>query len=255
MKVKYLKIEDIKSLIIFIICVGILVNIPVYWFVLVPPALELQEFKQDSATVTGYLAPGGYFSVELDLGKDSIQGLHNGALFIAPHITNSQNMSLWQPIDTRVDEWPGTKSEIKYSSNDPINKRMVLNIDRINIPNSTELKGKTVPITIDYSVNYPVQMGLTEVLGGTITNFDVKTELIEKNISVALKNQVITQRDMDIVAMNEPWKKIVSLVIWIITLIIVLLVFTTFKFVENFKKNSLNLFKKIFGLFRKVIRY
>ena len=132
---------------------------------------------------------------------------------------------------------------------------MVLTIDRINIPNSTELKGKTVPITIDYSVNYPVQMGLTEVLGGTITNFDVKTELIEKNISVALKNQVITQRDMDIVAMNEPWKKIVSLVIWIITLIIVLLVFTTFKFVENFKKNSLNLFKKVVGLFKKIIRY
>lgn len=75
-------------------------------------------------------------------------------------------MSLWQPTDTRVDEWPGTKSEIKYSSNDPINKRMVLTIDRINIPNSTELKGKTVPITIDYSVNYPVQMGLTEVLWG-----------------------------------------------------------------------------------------
>jgi len=54
-------------------------------------------------------------------------------------------------------------------------------------------------------------------MGGTITNFDVKTELIENNISVALKNQVITQRDMDIVAMNEPWKKIVYLVIWIIT--------------------------------------
>ncbi|MEN6593287.1 MAG: hypothetical protein ABFC12_08635 [Methanobacterium sp.] len=35
---------------------GILVSIPVYWFVLVPPALELQEFNQDSATVTGYLA-------------------------------------------------------------------------------------------------------------------------------------------------------------------------------------------------------
>ncbi|MEN6593288.1 MAG: hypothetical protein ABFC12_08640 [Methanobacterium sp.] len=132
------------------------------------------------------------------LGKDSIQGLHNDALFIAPHITNSPNMSLWQPTDTRVDEWPG-KSEIKYSSNDPINERMVLNIDRINIPNSTELKGKTVPITIEYTVNYPVQMGLTEVLGGgTITNFDVKIELIERNISVTLKNQVITQRNMDI---------------------------------------------------------
>jgi len=80
--------------------------------------------------------------------------------------THSQNMSLWQPTDTRVDEWPGTKSEIKYSSNDPINKRTVLNINRINIPNSTKLKGKTVPITIEYTVNYPVQMGLTEVLWG-----------------------------------------------------------------------------------------
>ncbi len=255
MKVKYLKIEDIKSLIIFILCVGILISIPVYWFILVPPALELKEIDQNSFTATGYFAPGGYFNVELDLGKDSIQGLHNGALFIAPNITNSQNESLWQPTDMRVDQWPGTKQEIKYSSNDPINKRMVLTIDRINIPNNTELKGKTVPITIEYSVNYPAQMGLTEVLGGTITNFDIKTEVIEKNISVTLGNQVITQRDMDIIAMNESWKKIASLVIWIVTLLILLLMFTTFKFVENFKKNTLNLFKKVVSLIKKVIRY
>jgi hypothetical protein len=253
MKVKHLKIDDARSLIAFILCVGILVGIPVYWFVLVPPALEIQEIHQGPFTATGYFAPGGYFNVQLNLDKDSIQGLHNGALFIAPHITNSQNVSLWQPTDTRVDQWPGTKSEIKYSSSDPINKRMFLTIDRINIPNSTELKGKTVPITIQYSVNYPVQIGLTEVLGGTITNFDVKTEVIERNLTIKLGNKVITSRDKEIIVANELWKKIVSLVVWIISLLIILLVFTTFKFVENFKRKCQDLFKRIVSVIRKLI--
>lgn len=253
MKVKQLKIEDTRSLIAFIICVGILIGIPVYWFVLVPPALEIQEIHQGPFTATGYFAPGGYFNVELNLGKDSIQGLHNGALFITPHINNSQNVSLWQPTDTRVDQWPGTKSEIKYSSSDPINKRMFLTIDQINIPNSTELKDKTVPITIRYSVNYPVQIGLTEVLGGTITNFNVKTEVIERNMSVKLSNKIITSKDKDIIVANELWKKILSLVVWIISLLVILLLFTTFKFVENFKRNVRDLFKRIVNTIKKLI--
>lgn len=252
MKVKYLKIKDIKSLIIFILCVGILIGIPVYWFVLVPPALEPQEINQSSYSATGYFAPGGYFKLGIDLDKESIQGLHNGELSILPHIINQQNESLWQPMYLRVDQWPGSKSEIKYSSNDPINQGMVLTINKINIPSITELKGTTVPITIKYFINYPVQTGLTEVLGGTINNFDVKTEVIEKNISVKLDNQIITQKDRDIIVTNEPWKKIVSMVIWVIDLLILLLAFTDFKVIENFKANSLNLFKQAVNWIKKI---
>ncbi len=253
MNIKYLKIKDIRSLIIFLLCIGILIGIPVYWFVLVPPALELQEINQSSYSASGYFAPGGYFNLEINLDKESIQGLHNGQLNIVPNITNSQNVSLWEPIEMRVDQWPGSKSEIKYSSSDPINQKMILIINKIDIPNGTELKGKTVPITVKYYVNYPVQTGLTEVLGGTITNFDVKTEVIQKTISVKLTNQVITQKDLDVIVMNESWKKIISLVIWIFDLLFLLLVFAEFEVIKNFKTNSLNLLKRFFKRIRKII--
>ena len=253
MKIKYLNIEDRRSLIAFILCLGIIIGIPVYWFVLLPQALEVQEIHQGPFTATGYFAPGGYFNVELNLGKASIQDLHKGALFVIPRITNSQNISLWQPTDEKVDQWPGSKSEIKYSTSDPINKRMILTIDQINISNNTELKGKSVPITIQYTVNYPVQIGLTEILGGTITNFDVRTEVIERNLTVELSNTVITSKDRDTIVANQLWKKIASLVVWISTLLIILLAFTNFKFVVNFKRNIRILFKRIVSMIKKVI--
>ena len=106
---------------------------------------------------------------------------------------------------------------------------MILTIDQINISNNTELKGKSVPITIQYTVNYPVQIGLTEILGGTITNFDVRTEVIERNLTVELSNTVITSKDRDTIVANQLWKKIASLVVWISTLLIILLAFTNFK--------------------------
>lgn len=253
MKIKYLNIEDRWSLIAFIICLGIIISLPIYWFVLLPPALDVEEIHQGPFIVTGYFAPGGYFSVELNLGKDSIQGLHNGALFVIPRITNSQNISLWQPTDEKVDQWPGSKSEIKYSNNDPINKRMILTIDQINISNNTELKGKSVPITIQYTVNYPVQIGLTEILGGSITNFDVRTEVIERNLTVELSNTVITSKDRDTIVANELWKKIASLILWISTLLIILLAFTNFKFVVNFKRSIHILFMKIVSMIKKIM--
>ena len=249
---KYLKIKDVRSLVIFLLCMGILIGIPLYWFVLVPPALELQEINQSTYTESGYLAPGGYFKLELNLGKESIRGYHNGVLNIVPNITNAQNESLWQPVDERVDQWPGSKTEIKYSSSDPINKKIILTIDKINIPNSTELKGKTVPVTIKYYANYPVQTDLTEIIGGTITNFGVNTEVFEKNITIKLGNQVITQRDLEVIEMNELWKKILSLVIWIIDLLAILLVFTTFQFITNFKANVRNSLDKIIKRIRKI---
>jgi hypothetical protein len=251
---KHLKIKDTRSLIIFIICMGLLIGIPIYWFLLVPPALELQEINQSSYTASGYFAPGGYFSVKVNLGKESILGYHNGALNIIPNITNPQNESLWQPTEKRVDQWPGSKSEIKYSSSDPITRHMILIINLVEIPNSTELKGKTVPITIKYSVNYPVQTGLTEVLGGSITNFGVNTEYYERNITVNLNNQVITPRDIEIISMNETWKKILSLVIWIFALLFILLVYTKFDFINNFKTKSRNLLKKVKLQIRKILK-
>jgi hypothetical protein len=251
---KFLKIKDTWHLIIFILCMVLLIGIPVYWFLLVPPALELQDVNQSSYTASGYFAPGGYFSLNINLGKDSILGYHNGALNIIPNITNPQNQSLWQPTDERVDQWPGSKTEIKYSSSEPINQPMILQIDKVEIPNSTELKGKTVPITIKYSANYPVQTGLTEVFGGSITNFEVNTEYFEKNITVKLENQVITPRDLEVIGMNEIWKKVLSLIIWIFDLLFILLVFTKFEFITNFKTNSRNLIKKIVITIRKNLK-
>ncbi len=130
---------------------------------------------------------------------------------------------------------------------------MILTIDQINISNNTELKGKSVPITIQYTVNYPVQIGLTEILGGTITNFDVRTEVIERNLTVELSNTVITSKDRDTIVANQLWKKIASLVVWISTLLIILLAFTNFKFVVNFKRNIRILFKRIVSMIKKVI--
>lgn len=233
---------------------GLLIGIPVYWFLLVPPALELQEINQTSYTASGYFAPGGYFNMKINLGKESILGYHNGALNIVPNITNPQNVSLWQPTEKRVDQWPGSKSEIKYSSNEPINQPMILIIDKIEIPNSTELRGKDVPVTIKYSMNYPVQTGLTEVLGGTITNFGLNTEIFEKNITVKLKNQVITPRDLEVISMNETWKKILSLIIWIFTLLFIILAYTKFEFINNFKTKSRNLLKKVVIELRKILK-
>lgn len=257
MKVKYLKTErlkDIKSLIIFVLCVGILVGIPVYWFTLVPPELELQKMSQDSYTVTGYPSPGGFVNLEVDLGKDSIQGLHNGELNFLPLIVDSQNRSLWNPTEIGVDQWPGSKTEIKYSSNDPVNKRMILVLDKIEIPNNSELKGKTVPINIRYTVNYPVQTHLTEILGGSVTNFEVNSEIIEKNITLTLNNQVLTQKDLDAITINEPWKKIVSLVVWLMDLLVIIMVFLELVVVENFKKKSRNFFKSVMDKIRAITK-
>lgn len=251
--IKYLKVKDIKSLIIFLFCIGLLIGIPFYWFFLVPPAPELQEINQSSYSVSGYLAPGGYFNLQINLGEQSIQGYHNGELNLIFNITNTQNVSLWNPTDTRVDQWPGSKSEIKYSSNSPINKNMVLIIDKINIPNETGLKGQTVPLNIKYSVNYPAQTDQTEILGGTITNFDMKTDYIEKNISIKLNNQMITQKQLDAINMNESWKKTLSLVIWIIDLLFFMFFCTEIKVIENFKTNSRNLIKKVIDRFKKLI--
>lgn len=251
---KHLKIKDTRSLIIFIICMALLIGIPIYWFLLVPPALEVEEINQSTYSASGYFAPGGYFTIKINLGKESILGYHNGALNIIPNITSTENVSLWQPTDERVDQWPGSKSEIKYSSSDPINQPMILTINKVEIPNSTELKGKTVPVTIKYSVNYPVQTDLTEVLGGTITNFEVNTDYFEKNITMKLDNQVITQRDLEVIGMNEPWKKILSLVIWIFDLLFILLIFSKFEFIDNFKINIRNLFKKIVTRVRQILK-
>lgn len=245
MKFKYLKVDDIRSLIIFILCVGILVFIPVYWFVFVPPAPQLQEIHQNSNNISGYFAPGGYINLEMDLGKDSIAGLHNGELNIIPHIINSQNESLWKPTDMRVDQWPGSKSQIKYSSGDHVNQRMILILDNFDIPNSTELKGKTVPITVKYTVNHPALGSSTELLGGTVDNFDVNTDIIEKNISITLNNQVLTQKDRDAVSMNEGWKKVTSAVVWIIVLLIIILMFLKIGVVENFEKKTATIFNKV----------
>ncbi|HTX61276.1 MAG TPA: hypothetical protein VMC48_03130 [Methanobacterium sp.] len=249
---KYLKIDDIRSLIIFIICMGILIGIPVYWFVFVPSPLESKEINQSSYTATGYFAPGGYFKLEMNLGKESILGYHNGLLNVAPNITTSQNESLWQPVEMRVDEWPGSKTEIKYSSNNPINQEMILTVDRIDIPNSTELKGKTVPITVKYTANYPSQNEITEILGGTITNFDLNTEVFEQNITVKLDNRVITSRDLEVIGMNESWKKELSLIIWIIDFLIILLVFTKLIVVEKFNSKVRHLVKRILERLKKL---
>lgn len=243
---KYLKIDDLRSLIIFIICMVILIGIPVYWFALVPAPLQMQEINQSSYTATGYFAPGGYFTLKMDLGQESIHGYHNGVVNVAPNITDSQNVSLWEPAeDIRVDEWPGSKTEIKYSSNDPLNKEMFLTIDKIDIPNSTELKGKTVPVTVKYTVNYPIQNGMTEILGGSITNFDLNTEIYEKNITLKLDNHVVTQRDLEVISMNESWKKQLSLAIWIIDLLIIIFVFSKLIVVEKFRRNVSRLTSKI----------
>ncbi len=85
-----------------------------------------------------------------------------------------------------------------------------------------------------------------------MNNFDVETEIIEKNISIKLDNHVITQRDLEIIVINEPWKKIVSLVILAIDLFVLLLFFTEFKVIENFKTNSLNRFKQAVNWIRKI---
>lgn len=258
MNFKYLKMEkmdDIKSLIIFIICVGILIGIPVYWFALVPPALEVQEISQNPYTATGYPSPGGFVKLEVDLGKDSIQGLHNGQLNFIPLLINSQNKSLWDPTEFMVDQWPGSKSEIKYSSGDPVNKRMVLVLDRVDIPKNSELKGQKVPINIRYYVNYPTQTSLTEVIGGSVTNFEVNSELIEKNITLQLDNQVITQEEVDAIAMNEPWKKITSLILWIIDLLVIVFVFLEVSAVENFKDKSRSSFNYVVEKIRDLIKY
>ena len=247
MKFKFIKIANVRSLIIFILCVGLLIGIPFYWFFLVPPALELQEINQSSYSASGYFAPGGYFYLKMSLGKQSIQGYNNGELNIIPNITTSQNVSLWNPIDIRVDQWPGSKSEIKYSSNSPINSNMYLIVEKIDIPNKTELKGQTVPINIKYSVNYPVQTDQTDILGGTITNFNVQTDTFEKNITLKLNNQVITPQDLEVINMNESWKKTLSLIIWIIDFLILIFLFMDLKIINDIKtkfRNSIRIISK-----------
>ena len=156
--------------------------------------MELQEINQGSYTATGYLSPGGYLNLEIDLKDESIQGYHNGLVNILPNTTITQNGAIWPPEDSRIDQWPGSKEEIKYSSNGPLNKEMYLKI-KINIPNQTNLKGQTIPINIRYDFNYPYQTEVTEVLGGTATNFETRTGVFQKTISLKLNNEVIRERD------------------------------------------------------------
>ncbi len=247
MNLPFKEINNIKTLAAFILCIGILIAIPVYWFLLVPPAMELQEINQGSYTATGYLSPGGYLNLEIDLKDESIQGYHNGLVNILPNTTITQNGAIWPPEDSRIDQWPGSKEEIKYSSNGPLNKEMYLKI-KINIPNQTNLKGQTIPINIRYDFNYPYQTEVTEVLGGTATNFETRTGVFQKTISLKLNNEVITPDDLAVINMNESWKKILSGIIWIIDLLILIFVFTNFEVVEKiktkFKDFSINVLKK-----------
>jgi hypothetical protein len=245
MNLPFKEINNLRTLAIFIICIVILIAVPVYWFFFVPPAMELQEINQGPFTATGYMAPGGYFNLELDLGKESIQGYHTGELNIVPNTTISQNGTIWQPEELRVDQWPGSKEKIKYASNNPLNKEMFLNI-KINIPQQANLKGQTIPLNIKYYVNYPIQTGVTEVLGGTATNFEVKSDVIEKTVPIKLENKIITQKDMDIVTMNESWKKILSALIWLFDLIILIFFFTDFKIIETIKSKFKSFFARLY---------
>lgn len=235
MNLPFKEISDVRLLIVFLLCIGFLIAVPVYWFFFVPPAVELQEISQDPFYASGYFAPGGYFNLELDLGRESIQGFHNGALNIIPNMTNSRNGTIWQPIELRIDQWPGSKEAIKYDSNSPLNKKMVLKINRIDIPEQTELKGQTIPLYIKYHVNYPVQTLSTEVLGGTATNFGFKTEYIERTIYIKLDNRIITQRDLEAINMNESWKKVLSLVLWVVDFLFILFFYTDFKVIDDIK--------------------
>ncbi|MCE5214471.1 MAG: hypothetical protein LLF83_07120 [Methanobacterium sp.] len=248
MNLPFKEINNVKTLAVFILCIGILIVIPVYWFFLVPPAMELQEIHQDSYTATGYLAPGGYLNLEIDLGEESIQGYHNGAVNVLPNTTITQNGTIWPPQDLRVDQWPGSKEEIKYSSNGPLNKEMYLNI-KVDIPNQTSLKGQTIPLNIRYDFNYPFQTGLTEVLGGTATNFETRTEVFQKTIQLKLNNEVMTQKDLEVISMNETWKKVLSVIIWIIDLLFLIFVFTDFEMVDKikdkFKRFSVKILKSL----------
>lgn len=241
----YLKIDDNRSKIIFLLCMVILIVIPVYWFFFVPPAMDLQEINQGTFNASGYFAPGGYFSLEIDLDKESIQGYHNGMLSIIPNITGARNGTIWQPMEFRVDQWPGSKEEIKYSSNMPLNTRMVLNIKKVDIPSQSELKGQTIPLYIKYQVNYPVQTINTEVLGGTVTNPGIKTETVERTIHIPLDNKMITPRDLEAINMNESWKKAFSLVIWIIDLIFILFIYTKFEVIDNIKASFTRNIKRV----------
>jgi len=64
-------INNLPSLAVLIIYLAILIVIPVYWFFIVPSALELQEIYQDSFNASGYFAPGAYFNLTIDMDAES----------------------------------------------------------------------------------------------------------------------------------------------------------------------------------------
>jgi len=256
MKTNFKFNKDLRSIVVLILCLALLVGIPFYWFFLVPPTLELQEIHQDSFTASGYFAPGGYFNISMGMGKESIQKLHNGELNIIPNLTSTQKAKgiTWNPMLFRIDQWSGSKEEIKYDPNSPVNGEIILNVKRVDIPNQTELKGGTIPLTIKYNVNYPYQTLSTELFGGTATKFDVKTETIVKTVNIKLGNKVISKSELEAISMNENWKKIISALMWVTSFFILLLFYTNFKTIESIKKESRKHGENIFKRIKDVLR-
>ena len=58
----------------------------------------------------------------------SLQKLHNGQLNIIPNLTSEQRAEgiNWEPMLISIDQWPGSKDEIKYVSNSPLDGKIVL---------------------------------------------------------------------------------------------------------------------------------
>lgn len=225
--------KDPQSLIITAVCLMILVAIPVYWLFFVPPALELQEIRGDGYTASGYFSPGGYFNLTITLENQSIQGFNYGQLIIIPNLTSDQKArGVWQPTSMSIEEWPGSKSEINYNTNDKLNKNIIVYVTRVDIPNQTELSGETVPIVIKYDVDYPYQTYSTEILGGTVSNFREQTGTVEKTVTVELGSKIITKSDLNAIIMNESWKKAASSIIWIFDLLFLLSFYTDFRAVK-----------------------
>lgn len=256
MKTNFKFNKDLRSIVVLILCLTLLVGIPIYWFFLVPPTLELQEIHQDSFTASGYFAPGGYFNITMDTGKESIQKLHNGKLNIIPNLTSTQKAKgiTWNPMLFGIDQWPGSKEEIKYASNSPVNGEIILNVKRVDIPNQTELKGETIPLTIKYTVNYPYQTLSTELFGGTATKFDVKSETIFKTVNIKLGDKVISKSELDAISMNESWKKVVSAIIWAVAFFILLFFYSNFKVIESIKNESRKLGDSFFTKIKDLLR-
>jgi len=233
MKANFNILKDPRSLIIITLCLAVLVLIPAYWFFLVPSTLELQEIHGDGFDASGYFSPGGYFNLTIRLENQSIQGFNYGDLTITPNLTTSQKTSgIWQPNTIHIEEWPGSKSEINYDPKDKLNKNIVVYVQRINIPNKTELSGENVPIIIRYYADYPYQTYSTEIFGGTVNNFREQTGSFEKTIYVTMGSKVITKSQLNAIDMNETWKKVTSVIIWIIDFLFLLSFYTDFRTIK-----------------------